>query len=69
MKKTKTEIRERATRETILQEQARLKKEPFMIKAETWSYVVEPKINVNNGKVVEEKPKTKHKKSSSKKQK
>lgn len=69
MKKTKTEIRERATRETILQEQARLKKEPFMIKAETWSYVVEPKINVNNGKVVEEKPKTQRKKSSSKKRK
>ena len=68
MKKTKTEIRERATRETILQEQARLKKEPFMIKAETWSYVVEDKKGL---KATEEKPKpkTKHKKSSSKKQK
>ena len=70
MKKTKTEIRERATRETILQEQARLKKEPFMIKAETWSYVVEDKKGL---KTTEEKPKPKtkpqHKKSSSKKRK
>lgn len=64
MKKTKTEIRERATRQTILEEQARLKKEPFMIKAETWSYVVEDKKEKT-----EEKPKSKRKKSSSKKRK
>ena len=59
MKKQKQEIRERATKETILQEQKQLKKEPFMINAETWTYIVEPKINVNNGKIVEEKQKQK----------
>lgn len=61
--------RTKCTKQTILEEQAQLKKEPFMIKVETWSYVVEPKINVNNGKIVEEKPKPQHKKSSSKKRK
>ena len=52
---------QRATRETIAEEQARLKKEPYMINAETWSYVVEPKININNGKIIEEKQKQKQK--------
>lgn len=52
---------QRATRETIAEEQARLKKEPYMINVKTWSYVVEPKINVNNGKIVEEKQKQKNK--------
>lgn len=60
-------IREKATKETILWEQARLKKEPFMINVETWSYVVEPKVSIN-GKIEEEKPKQKTKKYSSKKQ-
>lgn len=57
--------RTKCTKQTILEEQARLKKEPFMIKVETWSYVVEDKKEVKT----EEKPKPKHKKSSSKKRK
>lgn len=58
--------RTKCTKQTILEEQARLKKEPFMIKAETWSYVVEDKKEVKT----EEKPKPKrNKKSSSKKRK
>lgn len=50
---------QRATRETIAEEQARLKKEPYMINVKTWTYVEESKINVNNGKIVEEKQKQK----------
>ena len=63
---------QKCTKETIAEEQARLKKEPYTINVKTWSYIVEPKINVNNGKIVEEKQeqkKNKTKKYSHKKRK
>ena len=43
MEKRKGQRKDRCTKETILEEQERLKKEPNIINVKTWSYVVEQK--------------------------
>lgn len=60
MKQTR---KEKCTKETILEEQKRLKKEPFMINAKTWSYVVEQKEEKKQDKKQDyKKKKSTHKK-------
>ena len=44
MEKQKGNRKDRATKETILEEQARLKKEPFMLDdVKNWTYIVKEK--------------------------
>jgi hypothetical protein len=62
MKQTR---KEKCTKETILEEQKRLKKEPYMINVNTWSYVV---IEQKEEKKQDKKQDYKKKKSTHKKQ-
>ena len=51
MEKRKGQRKDRATKETILEEQARLKKEPFMLDdVKNWTYIVREEPTVEKFK-------------------
>lgn len=51
MEKRKGNRKDRCTKETILEEQARLKKEPFMLDdVKNWTYIVKEKPTVEKFK-------------------